>query len=106
MAQYALKLSDGLYEEIKTIAKRQNKSSRELIIMLLKMGLIALEAHNNPNKELIFRESNSEKVTEKTVMILWIHAQFRESNNVNYPAQGYGGSQGAVREQEELRVCS
>ena len=54
MAQYALKLSDGLYEEIKTIAKRQNKSSRELIIMLLKMGLIALEAHNNPNKELIF----------------------------------------------------
>lgn len=71
MAQYSLNLSDKLYANIRELAKEQDKTVRELIIALLKTGLIALDAYNSPNKELCYKETlDNGTIIEKVIIIL------------------------------------
>ena len=71
MAQYSLNMSDGFYSEIRRLADEQDKTVRELIISLMKAGLVALEAHDDPHKELLFREKLEDgKVQEKLILIV------------------------------------
>ena len=61
MAQYSLNLSDKFYLELRQLAKEHDKTVRELMINLLKAGLVALEAHDNPNKQLCFKITKDDK---------------------------------------------
>lgn len=71
MAQYSLNLSDKLYKDLQDLAKQQDKTVRELIISLLKAGLLALDAHDSPNKELLYREKQDDgTITEKLIVIV------------------------------------
>ena len=71
LAQYALNLSDELYQHLRDTAKQHDKSVKELIISLIKTGLIALDASHADNKELLFREKDEEgKVTEKQIILI------------------------------------
>jgi hypothetical protein len=71
LAQYALNLSDELYQHLRDTAKQHDKSVKELIISLIKTGLIALDASHADNKELLFREKDAEgKVTEKQIIFV------------------------------------
>ena len=71
LAQYALNLSDELYQHLRQTAKEQDKSVKDLIISLIKTGLIALDASNDENKELLFRETSVDgKVKEKEIIFV------------------------------------
>jgi hypothetical protein len=71
MAQYALNLSDELYKVLQQTAKQNDKTVKELIISLIKTGLIALDASNNDNKSLLFREITPDgAVTEKEIILI------------------------------------
>ncbi|NQZ07225.1 MAG: hypothetical protein HRT35_08690 [Algicola sp.] len=71
MAQYALNLSDELYKVLQQTAKQNDKTVKELIISLIKTGLIALDASNNDNKTLLFRETGADgSVTEREIILI------------------------------------
>ncbi|WP_415897030.1 hypothetical protein [Neptuniibacter sp. QD57_21] len=72
MAQYSLKLSDELYEKIGNIAKSHDQTTRELMIKLLKTGLIALEVHDDPKKELCIKtvDEAGNTVSEKQILFM------------------------------------
>lgn len=71
MAQYSLNLSDELYKELQGLAKANDKTVKELMISLIKTGLIALDANNDINKELLFRETvDSGQVIEKQIILV------------------------------------
>ena len=71
MAQYALNLSDELYQQLRQTAKEQDKSVKELLISLIKIGFIALDASNSDDKELFFRETDNQgNVKEKQIIFV------------------------------------
>lgn len=71
MAQYALNLSDELYQTLRQTAKQHDKTVKELMISLIKTGLIALDANNDSNKTLLFRQTDSKgKVSEKEIILI------------------------------------
>ena len=71
LAQYALNLSDELYQKVREIAKQNDKTVKELMISLIKTGLIALDANNDNRKELLFRETlASGEVVEREIILI------------------------------------
>ncbi|MFT4925137.1 MAG: hypothetical protein ACI8WB_001227 [Phenylobacterium sp.] len=71
LAQYALNLSDELYQKVREIAKQNDKTVKELMISLIKTGLIALDANNDNRKELLVRETlASGEVIEREIILI------------------------------------
>lgn len=54
--RYTLSLPEAIYEEIRLKSDKHNTSIREVVRQCLKLGLIAMEISENPDKALIIRE--------------------------------------------------
>ncbi|MFW5431578.1 MAG: hypothetical protein ACKE5M_08115 [Methylophilaceae bacterium] len=71
MAQYALNMSDSLYKDLRFTAKNHDKTVRELMISLIKIGLIALDANDDSETELIYRKTDKDgSKVERAIILL------------------------------------
>lgn len=60
MKSYKLILPSGLYAELEAVAKNHHCSVVSIMRKCLQIGLIAIDANDDPNKSLILRDGESE----------------------------------------------
>lgn len=72
MAQkrFTLSIPDSVHSELTKTAAKHGVSSKDVVIKSLKLALIAFEAEENKNKELIIRERFGDEIKETKLLLL------------------------------------
>ena len=61
LKRYTLVIPDELYNEVQEIANQRHTTVVDLLRRFIKLGLIAIQAGENPDMALIIRDGDKEK---------------------------------------------
>lgn len=76
--RYTLPLPEAIYNEIQALAEMHDRSMKDVLQQCLKFGLTAMKISDDPNSEIVFRETLQQKgandmpvVRESIVKLIW-----------------------------------